>query len=92
MNPSYAISHNLLIKASAKEVFEAISLPEHLNNWWPLKSSGDPKLRATYNLNFTDEYDWYGEVSRCVINQSSYFHPSPFTNSHFPNSRLNKTI
>ena len=72
MNPSYAIYHNLPIKASAKEVFDSISLPEHFYNWWPLKSSGEPKVGAVYNLNFTDAYNWFGEVSACEINRSFF--------------------
>ena len=72
MESTHAIYHNLLIKASAIEVFDAISLPKHLNNWWPLQSSGEPKVGAKYNLNFTDEYDWYGEVSECEINRSFF--------------------
>ena len=62
---SFNIYHNLLIKASIIEVFDAVSIPEHLNNWWTLKSSGKPEMGATYNLNFTDEYDWYSQVSVC---------------------------
>ena len=72
MSASYAIYHNLFIKASPKEVFDAISLPEHLNNWWPLKSSGEPEVGAVYNLNFTDAYNWFGEVSVCDINRSFF--------------------
>ena len=69
---SYSIYHNLFIKASAKEVFDGISLPEHLNNWWPLKSSGEPKLETEYNLNFTDAYNWYGKVVEVETNKSLF--------------------
>ena len=48
------------------------TLPEHLNNWWPLKSSGKPELGTEYNLNFTDEYNWYGKVSEVVENKSFF--------------------
>lgn len=67
---SYNIYHNLLINASAKEVFDAVSIPEHLNNWWTLKSSGIPELNTEYNLNFTDDYNWYCKVSEVKINES----------------------
>ena len=53
-------------------MFDAVSLPEHLNNWWTLKSSGKPELNAEYNLNFTDTYDWYCKVSEVKPNQSFY--------------------
>lgn len=67
---SYSIFHNLTIKASSKEVFDAVSLPEHLNNWWTLKSSGKPELHSEYNLNFTDTYDWFCIVSKLKRNES----------------------
>ncbi|MEW4922973.1 SRPBCC domain-containing protein [Algibacter sp. 2305UL17-15] len=70
---SYNIYHNLVIKVSPEKVFEAVSLPEHLDNWWTLKSSGKPKLGAAYNLNFTDEYDWYCKVSAIEPNSSIHF-------------------
>jgi uncharacterized protein YndB with AHSA1/START domain len=72
MDKTFSIYHNLLIKASAKEVFDAVSLPEHLNNWWSLKSTGKPEVDAVYNLNFTDEYDWYGKVVECKPNESFF--------------------
>ena len=67
---SYNIYHNLLIKASPKQVFDAVSQPEHLNNWWSLKSSGKPELYSEYNLNFTDKYNWYCKVSKVKVNAS----------------------
>lgn len=69
---SYNIYHNFLIKASQKEVFDAVSLPKHLDNWWTLKSSGQPQLYAEYNLNFTDAYDWYCKVSKVIRHRSFY--------------------
>ncbi|WP_142783662.1 SRPBCC family protein [Changchengzhania lutea] len=67
------IYHNLLIKASPKQVFDAVTKPEHLNNWWSLKSSGRPELGAEYNLNFTDDFNWYCKVSDVQKNTSIYF-------------------
>lgn len=70
---SYSIYHNFFIKATPKEVFEAVSTPKHLDNWWTLKSSGKPKLGTTYNLNFTDKYDWYCQVSVCKPYEAIHF-------------------
>jgi len=70
----YNILHNLAIQSTIKEVFDAVSLPKHLNNWWTLKCTGKPELGYEYNLFFTSEYDWYGKVSQCVPNES--FHIS----------------
>lgn len=70
---SYNIHHNLIIKASPKEVFNAVSYPEHLDNWWTLKSSGTPKLHAEYNLNFTDDYNWFCKVSEIKEHTTIHF-------------------
>lgn len=67
---SYNIYHNLQIKAPAKKVFDAVSQPVHLNNWWTLKSSGKPELHSEYNLNFTDTYNWFCKVSKIIPNKS----------------------
>lgn len=66
------IYFDLYINASAKQVFEAFCLPEHLNNWWTLKSSGQPELGHVYNLNFTDDYNWFAEVSKVKANEYFY--------------------
>lgn len=70
MKEGFSIYHNLFIKAPRQKVFDAVTLPEHLNNWWSLKSSGRPVLRETYNLNFTNMYDWYCDVVACMPNES----------------------
>ena len=69
---SYNIYHNLEIKASPNEVFDAVSQPKHLDKWWSLKSSGKPEIDAEYNLNFTDQYNWFCKVSK--IKQNETFH------------------
>ena len=58
----FNIYHDFVINATLKEVFDAVSQPEHLNNWWTLKCTGTPELDAEYNLYFAPEYDWYGKV------------------------------
>ncbi|GLR15819.1 SRPBCC family protein [Portibacter lacus] len=59
---SFTIYHNLVINGSKKDVFEAISDPNHLVNWWPLKCSGEVKLGGVYRLFFSEEYDWLAKV------------------------------
>jgi len=66
---SFSIYHDLTIAASKDKVFDAVSKPEHLNNWWTLKCSGKPQLGCEYNFNFTDDYNWYGKVSKCELNK-----------------------
>lgn len=62
---NYAIYHNLSIKVDKAKVYRAISDPNQLVNWWPLKCSGIPKEEEVYNFNFTDSYNWYAKVLRC---------------------------
>ena len=66
----YSIYHDVLVNSDSKTLFDAITLPEHLNNWWPLKSSGKPELHNEYNFYFSPEYDWYGKVIHYELNAS----------------------
>jgi uncharacterized protein YndB with AHSA1/START domain len=59
---SFGIYHDLTIKAPIENVFRAVSEPEHLINWWPLKCKGNPEMGGIYNFYFAPEYDWYGKV------------------------------
>ena len=70
----FSIYHDLVIKVSKEKVFDAITNPTHLNNWWTLKSSGKPILNSEYNLNFTDEYNWFCKVSK--VEKNKYFYLS----------------
>ena len=70
MEKTFDIYHDLVIKASGKEVFDAVSLPQHLNNWWTLKCTGTPELGEEYNFFFTPEYNWFGKVSTCEPNRA----------------------
>lgn len=60
----FNIYHDLSIKANPLEIFEAISSPERLVNWWPNRCSGTPEKDCIYNFYFSSEYDWYGKVVR----------------------------
>jgi len=40
LNNSFSIYHDLKIESSIERVYDAISNPEHLVNWWPLKCYG----------------------------------------------------
>lgn len=69
---SFSIYHDLIIKASIEKVYEAVSNPKHLINWWPLKCNGTPEIGSEYSLYFAPEYDWYGEVTNIAPNQKFY--------------------
>ncbi len=60
------IFQDLPIKAPIAKVFEAISTPTGLDQWWTDKSSGKPALGVEYKLQFGPEYDWRAIVTKCV--------------------------
>ena len=54
------------VKAPAARVFEAVSTPNGLDTWWTKRSTGEPKLGATYGLHFGPGYDWQARVTKCA--------------------------
>ena len=66
---SYNIYHDLEIAASAYEVYEAVSQPVHLVNWWPEKCTGSPKTGEMYNFQFTEAYNWFGKVTKAIAGE-----------------------
>ena len=60
------IFHDFPIRAPIDRVFASFATPEGLDQWWTLRSAGEPRLGAEYELNFGPEYDWRGEVTKCV--------------------------
>ena len=69
---THSIHHDLMIKAPLNKIFQAITEPAHLINWWPLKCKGIPEENEEYNFFFSAEYDWYGKVTNSVKNKSFY--------------------
>lgn len=69
---NFSIYHDLTINSSPKKVFEAVSYPRHLQNWWPLTCTGTPALGEEYNFYFTPEYNWYGKVSQLKESKSFF--------------------
>ena len=67
---THTIYHQLRINAKIEDVFNAVSAPEHLINWWPLKCYGTAQKGAEYNFFFGEPYDWYGLVTECLPNKS----------------------
>lgn len=68
----FAIYHDLLIDASMERVFQAITKPDQLVDWWPEKCSGEPRIGAEYNFYFGPEYDWYAKVIEVKENKAFY--------------------
>ena len=70
MNLDHSIYHDLIIKATPQQVYRAVSQPNHINNWWTLRCSGEPALGSEYNFYFSEEHDWFGEVTNAAEFQS----------------------
>ncbi len=62
------VLHDFPIKASLEQVFQAVSTPAGLDEWWTKTSAGDPSEGVEYELRFGPGYDWRGRVTRCVPN------------------------
>lgn len=54
------------IAAPADRVFAAVSTPAGLDQWWTLRSTGQPEVGAVYELDFGPQYQWRAEVTRAV--------------------------
>jgi len=67
---SSIILHDVHINADISSVFESITEPKHLNNWWTNKCSGTATKGSKYNLHFSPEFDWYAEATDCLIDKS----------------------
>jgi uncharacterized protein YndB with AHSA1/START domain len=52
------------IAAEPARVFRAISEPSLLDEWWTLRSSGQPAVGATYELDFGPAYRWRAVVTK----------------------------
>lgn len=69
----YTINHDVFIYADLPVIFEAISQPDKINQWWTNRCRGIPKIGETYNFYFTDEYDWLGKVHSIEYGKSIYW-------------------
>ncbi len=58
------IVHELTINAPRKKVFEMVSTPKGLDQWWTKSSSGEAKKDAEFLLFFGPGYDWRAKVKR----------------------------
>jgi uncharacterized protein YndB with AHSA1/START domain len=54
------------IHAAPSRVFEAVSVPAQLDQWWSLRSSGQPAVGSIYELDFGPEYQWQAVVTKSV--------------------------
>jgi uncharacterized protein YndB with AHSA1/START domain len=54
------------IRATPDRVFAAVSDPARLDQWWTLRSTGEPTVGATYELDFGPRYQWRAVVERAI--------------------------
>jgi uncharacterized protein YndB with AHSA1/START domain len=59
------ILHEFPINAPISSVFEAISTPAGLDEWWTKSSAGEPKQGAEFQLEFGPGHEWRADVVAC---------------------------
>ena len=64
MENSFSILHDLEVNATLENVFQMVSVPEFLNEWWTHCSHGNAELDSEYIFEFSEEYKWKGKVSK----------------------------
>jgi uncharacterized protein YndB with AHSA1/START domain len=60
------ILQDFAIHAAPSRVFEAVSAPGQLDQWWTLRSSGQPAMGSIYELDFGPAYQWQAVVTKSV--------------------------
>ena len=64
------IFHDFPIRAERAAVFEAITSPRGLDEWWTTSSSGQPQSGAVYALQFGPGFDWRARVTDVAPNET----------------------
>ena len=60
------ILHEFTISAPPERIFECMTTPAGLDQWWTHYSSGKAEVDALYTLGFGPEYDWEARVTKCA--------------------------
>jgi len=80
------IYHDFTINTAIEKVFETISTPYGLDTWWTQRSSGKQEIGSVFNLFFTEEYNWFAEVSILKNNDQVEFKITKATEEWLPTS------
>ena len=59
------ILNDFPIKAPIADVFQAVAMPQGLDQWWTKHSAGRPILNTEYELGFGPGFEWRARVTRC---------------------------
>jgi uncharacterized protein YndB with AHSA1/START domain len=78
------IYHNLTINCPKEKIFEAIATTSGMNNWWTLDCHGVFEINEVINLNFTDKYNWFAQISIFEVNQNIEFKVTQATKDWLP--------
>ena len=81
------IYHDFPINASSRKVFQAVSTPKGLENWWTKTSEGSPAEGGEYQLGFGPEYDWRAVVTQYTPDSAFEFRLTK-ADSDWQNSRV----
>lgn len=68
-----SIYHDFIINSAVDKVFEAVSTPYGLDNWWTQRSSGKAEIGSVFNLFFAEEYNWLAEITILKHNKQIEF-------------------
>jgi uncharacterized protein YndB with AHSA1/START domain len=58
------------IRTSPDRVYEAFAEPALLDQWWTVRSAGQPHVGATYELDFGPAFEWRAVVTRAAPGQA----------------------
>jgi uncharacterized protein YndB with AHSA1/START domain len=56
---------DLPIRAPRDRVFDAVSTPAGLDQWWTKTCTGRPAVGAEFTLTFGPEYNWRARATKC---------------------------
>ena len=62
----HEILQDFPIAAAPDRVYDVVSTPVLLDEWWTLRSTGRAAIGATYELDFGPDYVWKAEVTKAV--------------------------
>ena len=60
------IHHSLIIETPSQDIFDGVSTPNGIDNWWAVSSEGQPVQGSVYNLGFGELHPW-----RAIVTKSS---------------------
>jgi uncharacterized protein YndB with AHSA1/START domain len=60
------ILHDFPVNAPRERVFEGVSTPGGLDQWWTERSAGAARIGAEFELGFGPQYHWRARVVACT--------------------------